>query len=62
MLSGLPGRALAVEIEITQQLCTDLKTDINVDLRAGDTPQSKRTNKTKLSFGLITHQKLYISF
>ena len=51
-----PLRALAVEIQkSTQQLCTDLKTDINVDLRTGDTPQSRRTKQNKnFPFGLIT--------
>ena len=51
-----PLRALAVEIQkSTQQLCTDLKTNIKVDLRTGDTPQSKRIKQNKsFPFGLIT--------
>ena len=51
-----PLRALAVEIQkSTQQLCIDLKTDIKVDLRTGDTPQGERIKQNKnFPFGLIT--------
>ena len=51
-----PLRALAVEIQkSTQQLCSDLKADIKVDLRTGDTTQSRRIKQNKnFPFGLIT--------
>ena len=51
-----PLRALAVEIQkSTQQLSSDLKTGIKVDLRTGDTPQSKRIKQNQnFPFGLIT--------
>ena len=51
-----PLRALAVEIQkSTQQLSSDLKTGIKVDLRTGDTPQSRRIKQNQnFPFGLIT--------
>ena len=51
-----PLRALAVEIQkSTQQLSSDLKTGIKVDLRTGDTPQSSRIKQNQnFPFGLIT--------
>ena len=51
-----PLRALAVEIQkSTQQLCSDLKVDMKVDLRTGDTSQSRRIKQNKnFPFGLIT--------
>ena len=43
-----PLRALAVEIQkSTQQLSSDLKTGIKVDLRTGDTPQSRRIKQNQ---------------
>ena len=51
-----PLRALAVEIQkSTQQLSSDLKTGIKVDLRTGDTPQSRRIKQNQnFPFGLVT--------
>ena len=55
---------MAVEIQkSTQQLCTDLKTDIKVDLRTGDTPQSKRIKQNTINkFGPVRQVKPQLVF